>query len=231
MKRISKKTVVILSAVIIFLSATTYAIASIRSTTYQEGLKIKEFFTDTARDQIIAEINGVPITLSQLEFKRYINSANREYYENNLQGTVAQGSDYLNQYPIDKSEILNQIAKERFIIEKAKEAGITISYEEIMKEILEEEEYVKSEAAKGNALMIQRQKEDAELLAALGMTKNEFYEEIYADLLLYSKTFIEYGKYYYTNNPNDRSVTFEEYIDAEFQKADIAVVRYDSVKE
>ena len=115
------------------------------------------------------------------------------------------------------------------MLENAKAAGINISYDDIMKEIREEEAYVESEAAQGNELMIQRQKEDEELLAALGMTKDEFNQEVYADMLIYSKTFLEYGKYYYMNNIS--SATFEEYINQEFSKANVMIVKFDNVKK
>lgn len=159
-----------------------------------------------SKEQIVAEINGIPVSAFEVGLKRYLNDD-----------------------PLDDMAILNEIAKERFLLEKAKAAGINISYDDIMKEIREEEEYVENEAARGNELMIQRQKEDEELLTALGMTKDEFNKEIYADILLYNKTFIEYGKYYYTSNPN-YIMTFEEYIDQEFDKADIKIARYHNSK-
>lgn len=178
----------------------------IMSAANQEGLKMKELFSDASRSRIVAEINGVPVSAFQVEFKRYINA-----------------------YPTDDMAILNEIARERFVLENAKVAGINISYDDIMKEILEEEAYAESEAAHGNELMIKRQKEDEELLATLGMTKEELNKEVYAEMLLYSKTFIEYGKYYYMNNIS--STSFEEYIDREFNEANVMIVKYDTVKE
>ncbi|MCM1233201.1 MAG: SurA N-terminal domain-containing protein [Ruminococcus flavefaciens] len=232
-KIISIKTISISLAALFFLSGSIYAAAKEygnMSETYQEGLKMKEIFSDTSKDQIVAEINGIPISMSQVEFKRYINSANIEYYENSSKALSGQMSnDYLNDYPLDDMAILNQIAKERFLLESAKANGINISYDDIMKEIIEEEEYVEREVARGNEFMIQRQKEDEEFLEALGMTKEEYNNEIYADMLLYNKTFIEYGKYYYTNNPNC-SMRFEEYIDQQFDNADVMIVKYNDVE-
>lgn len=232
-KKISIKMISISLVAFFFLSGSIYAAATEygnMSETYQEGLEMKEIFSDTSKDQIVAEINGIPVSMSQVEFKRYINSANIEYYENSSQALSGQMSnDYLNDYPLDDMAILNQIAKERFLLESAKAAGIDISYDDIMKEIIEEEEYVEREAARGNERMIQRQKEDEEFLNALGMTKEEFNNEIYADMLLYNKTFIEYGKYYYTSN-SGRGMTFEEYIDQQFDNADVMIVKYNDVE-
>ena len=209
-KKITKKSISIFLATVLFLCGSVYVAATEygkMSAAYQEGLKMKEIFSDASKSQIVAEINGVPVSAFQVEFKRYIND-----------------------YPADDMAILNEIAKERFLLENAKAAGINISYDDIMKEIREEEAYVESEAARGNELMLQRQKEDEELLQALGMTKEEFNKEVYAGMLLYSKTFIEYGKYYYTSNIS-RSTTFEEYIDQEFNKADVMIVKYDNVEQ
>lgn len=201
-KRISTKSIILFLVVLFFLCGAIYVIASKYGKTVAAS-KNKGILSDTLKDQIIAEIDGIPISAFQVELKRYINS---------------------NDVSLDDTAILNEIARERFILESAKTAGINISYDEIMKEIREEEEYVESEAARGNELMIQRQKEDEELLAALGMTKDEFNKEIYADMLLYNKTFIEYGKYYYTTNPG-QGTTFEEYLNVEFDKADVAIVK------
>lgn len=210
-KRISIKTIIICLAALILLSGSIYVTAieygKMRTCpSGQEGLNVNEIFSDASKEQIVAEINGIPVSAFEVGLKRYLND------------------DLL-----DDMAILNEIAKERFLLENAKATGINISYDDIMKEIREEEEYVESEAARGNELMIQRQKEDEKLLTALGMTKDEFNKEIYADILLYNKIFIEYGKYYYTSNPN-YIMTFEEYIDQEFDKADIKIVRYHDSK-
>lgn len=233
-KKLTKKTISIFLAAVFFLCGSVYVAATEygkMSAAYQEGLKMREIFSDASRSQIVAEINGVPVSAFQVEFKRYINSENVKYYANAPQAfSGSLSDDYINDYPTDDMAILSEIAKERFLLENAKAAGINISYDDIMKEIREEEAYVESEAARGNELMIQRQKEDEELLEALGMTKEEFNREVYADMLLYSKTFIEYGKYYYTSNIS-RNTTFEEYIDQEFNKADVMIVKYDNVKQ
>lgn len=211
-KRFSMKTIGIFLAALIFLSGSIYAAATkygkmSARPSGQDELSAGEIFSDASKEQIVAEINGIPVSAFEVGLKRYLNDD-----------------------PLDDMTILNEIAKERFLLENAQAAGINISYDDIMKEIREEEEYVESEAARGNELMIQRQKEDEELLTALGMTKDEFNKEIYADMLLYSKTFIEYGKYYYTSNPG-RNMTFEEYIDQEFDKADVMIVKYSDVKK
>lgn len=230
-EKFSMKKICIFLAVLIFLSGSVY-IAAIQYGKMsarpigQEGLRVSEIFSDASKEQIVAEINGIPVSAFEVGLKRYMNSANKEYYENFRQALSGQMSgDHMNDDSLDDMAILNEIAKERFLLEKAKAAGINISYDDIMKEIREEEEYVESEAARGNELMIQRQKEDEELLTALGLTKDEFNKEIYADILLYNKTFIEYGKYYYTSNPS-YIMTFEEYIDQEFDQANIKIARY-----
>lgn len=230
-KKNSMKKICIFLAVLIFLSGSIYVAAAEYGKmnarpSGQEGLSVSEIFSDASKEQIVAEINGIPVSAFEVGLKRYMNSANIEYYKNVRQALSGQMSgNHMNDDPLDDMAILNKIAKERFLLENAKAAGINISYDDIMKEIREEEEYVESEAARGNELMIQRQKEDEELLTALGLTKDEFNKEIYADILLYNRTFIEYGKYYYTSNP-DYIMTFEEYIDQEFDQADIMIVRY-----
>lgn len=233
-KKISVKIISIFLVAVFFLCGSVYVVATAygkMSASYQEGLKMKEIFSDASKSQIVAEINGVPVSAFQMEFKRYINSENVKYYANAPKALSGQISgDYTKEYPTDDMAILNEIAKERFLLENAKAAGINISYDDIMKEIREEEAYVESEAARGNERMIQRQKEDQELLAALGMTKEEFNKEVYADMLLYSKTFIEYGKYYYTSAIS-RSMTFEEYIDQEFHKTDVMIVKYENIEK
>lgn len=163
----------------------------------------EEMFSEASRKQIVATINGVPVSAFEVELKQFFS-----------------------QKSLGKDEALQEIAMEMLVLERAKAAGITVSDDEIMEEIRSEEEYIKKEAENGNRNMVQRQRDDKELLTLLGMTKDEFNREVYAKMLLYSKTFQEYGKYYIMNNPGS-STSFEDYIHAEFNKANIVIVKKD----
>lgn len=137
----------------------------------------KKMFGAESKERIVAEIGGTPISAFQVALKRLFSEE-----------------------PLDEEAALKEIAREMFVLESAKAAGVNISNDEIMEEIRSEEKYVQSEAESGNQHMIQRQKDDKELLELLGMTKDEFNQEVYAQMLLYNKTFLEYGMYYVMNN-------------------------------
>lgn len=102
-KNISVKTVSFFAAVFLFCGSVYVAATEYgkMSAAYHEGLKMKEIFSDASKSQIVAEINGVPVSAFQVEFKRYIN-------------------DYLT----DDMAILNEIGRERFLLENAKAAGL-----------------------------------------------------------------------------------------------------------
>jgi hypothetical protein len=77
----------------------------------------------------------------------------------------------------------------------------------------------------GNQLMSERQQEDDDFLGSLGMTREEYYEEIYFDMLMYSKTLAEYCKFYYSGSGlYDGATTFEDYIDDGFSNASVPIV-------
>mgnify|MGYP002626342156 CR=1 FL=1 len=207
-QRASKKLIIFLmtAGLLVCVAIGAAILLRVKSGTDRESMpELKDIMSDALKNQIVAQIDGIPVSASELEFKRYLREKNGE--------------------SLDDMAILNQIAREHFVLKSAEAAGVTVSHEEIMQQIRAEEEYVESEAARGNGLMIKRQEEDREFLTALGMTKEEFYEKIYADMLLYSKTYIAYGTAWYEADPGS-GMTFDEFIDREFEKADIAIIRY-----
>ena len=225
----SKRTVIRTILVILAISALSiWVFASAfeqQSEVAQKGLKIKAALDDSLATKIVAEIDGIPISASRIELKRLSNAYNREYYENLAKETSAESILYNpDNFPVDDEGILNQIARELFVLKAASEAGISYSNEEIMEIIRAEEEYVKSELEKGDKLMMQSQKEDDEFFKALNMTKTEYYEKIYIDMLRYSHTLIDYCKFYYFESDIFKGdVTFESYIDEAFKNAEITI--------
>lgn len=202
-KKASVKSSIISFVVLIVLAVLVYVMV-LQFFKMNRTSEDKKMFSAASKERIVAEIDGTPISAFQVSLKRFFSEES-----------------------LDDEAALKEIAREMFVLESAKAAGINISNDEIMEEIRSEEKYVESEAESGNQHMKQRQKDDKELLELLGMTKEEFNQEIYAQMLLYNKTFLEYGMYYVMNNSGS-DMTFEEYIDAEFEKADIKIVLYDS---
>ena len=215
------KVMVIIVAVLAVSAVSAYMFTTVLAdtgNTRQAGEALSEALDDALRSNIVAEINGVPVTASQIELRRFINASNREQFgnpQNAPPGIVSQFDP--SDYPVEDDEILNQIAKELYVISAAKEVGISYSDEDILQLIYAEEEYVRGEIERGNEAMIQRQNEDDELLSHLGMTKDEFYESVYIDMLRYSSTIIDYSRYYYTElAPSGEFVSFELFIEDAF---------------
>lgn len=187
------------------------------------GQNIKDTLDDALKAKIVAEIDGVPVSASKLEYRRLVNKYNREYFENL---SIEYDPD---DYPVDDKGILRQLAKEMFVLNAADAAGISYSDEEIMDMIHDEEAYIKSEIEKGNEAMIQRQERDEEFLQSLGMTREQFYDAVYIDMLRYSNMVVDYCEYYYSESGAFKdNITFESYIDEAYNKASINIVMKDT---
>lgn len=120
-----------------------------------------------------------------------------------------------------------EFAREQFVMARAKEYGIEISMEEIMDSIRAEDAYVWQEMENGNELMVQRRKEDDAFLESLGMSREQFYEEVYGKMLRYSQTFTTFGKYYVENSAQfPEGLSFSQYLEEGFRDAPQAIVRF-----
>lgn len=228
-----KRTVLVFLILILLVVSTVsvYAFASINRSlsrpndVFQASQKIKDTMKDSLKTTIVAEINGIPICASKIEYKRLTNSYNREYFKNH-------SIEYdPNAYPLDDDGILLQLAKEQFIVRMADEVGISYSDESILNEIYLEEEYIIKEIENGNEAMIQRQKQDELFLQSLGMTRDEFYQSIYVDILKYNHTVTDYCRYYYFESDlYDKTTTFECYIDNAFNETPLDIKVIDAVQ-
>lgn len=172
---------------------------------------------DTLKTVIAAQIDGIPISASKVEYRRLINSYSRERLES--YPTEYDPADY----PVDDEGILMQIAKEIFVLKLADEAGISYSDEDIMEMIKAEEMYISKEIERGNKLMQERKSRDDHFFDDLGVTKEQFYETVYIDILRYRSAYVDYGKYYYESGMAENDVDFETYIDDAFAKASITI--------
>lgn len=201
------------------LVASIYAIATNSDsidTASRVGSDFGQILTNENNSTVAAEINGIPVTKAELAFRRYVHSVDLDEKKKLTKHPLAD---------VDEQELLLEIAKEQFVMERAKEYGIDISKEEIMDQIRAEEAYVQQEIENGNELMMQRQKEDEAFLESLGMSREQYYEEIYLKMLRYSRTLTDFAKFYYSNLSRfPEHMSFEQYLDEEFRKAPLEIV-------
>jgi hypothetical protein len=151
--------------------------------------------------KIIAYINGEAIYQNELDFTKYLDKMT--YYHDRLNDNNSIENNY-NQKSDD--EFLSDIAKKKLIYKEAEKLGIAVTKEKAIEKLRESNKKIEQFVSAGNENYKQKQKESEEFIASMGMSWDEYVEEIGGELEMNAETELAYFSYFYKEEQKKKQI-------------------------